>query len=86
MNAAEDAAYKARSDVNTHVIIMAIGLGGAADAFPGQFLEHVANTQNSDLFASHSTETSGKYVYVTGAGQLGDAFQQIASYVQRLTM
>jgi Flp pilus assembly protein TadG len=86
MNAAEDAAYRARSDVNTHVIVMAIGLGGAGDVFPAQFLEHVANTQNSDLFASHSTEPSGKYVYVTGPGQLGDAFQQIASYVQRLTM
>jgi hypothetical protein len=65
---------------------MAIGLGGAADAFPGDFLQHVANTQDSDLFGSHSTEPSGNYVYVTGPGQLGDAFQQIASYVQRLSM
>jgi Flp pilus assembly protein TadG len=86
MNAAEDAAYRARSDASTHVIVMAIGLGGAADAFPGDFLQHVANTQDSDLFGSHSTEPSGNYVYVTGPGQLGDAFQQIASYVQRLSM
>jgi hypothetical protein len=86
MNAAEDAAFRARTDATAHTIIMAIGLGGAADQFPGQFLDHVANTQNSDLYASHSTEPSGQFVYVTGPGQLGDAFQQIASYVQRLTM
>jgi Flp pilus assembly protein TadG len=85
MNAAEDAAFRARSDANLHVMIMCIGLGGAADAFPGDFLEHVANTQNSDLFPSHSTEPSGQYVYVNGPGELGSAFQQIASYVQRLT-
>jgi Flp pilus assembly protein TadG len=85
MNAAEDAAFRARTDTNLKVLIMTIGLGNSADIFPAQFLEHVANTQNSDLFASHSTEPSGKYVFVTGAGQLGDAFQQIASYVQRLT-
>ena len=86
MNAAEDAAYRARSDVTYHVMVMAIGLGGASDSAPQQFLEHVANTQNSDLFGSHTTEPQGQYVYVTGPGQLGDAFQQIASFVQRLTM
>ena len=85
MNAAENAAFSARSDSTYHVVMMAIALGGASDSPPQQFLEHVANTITSDLHASHTAEPTGKYVFVTGPGQLGDAFQQIASYVQRLT-
>jgi Flp pilus assembly protein TadG len=83
MNAAEDAALAARNDVNIPITIFSIGLGGAADVFPGDFLDHVANTQSSDLY--DSARPSGKYVFVTGAGQLGAAFLEVASYVQRLT-
>src|SRR5207248_692309 len=82
MNAAEDAATRARSDATYHVKMMAIGLGGATDAAPQQFLEHLTNTQTSDLHASHMNEPSGQLVQVNGPGQLGAAFQEIASYVQ----
>ena len=85
MNAAEDAAFRARSNPALPVVIFAIGLGGAADQFPGQFLDHVANTQNSDLHYLHQNEPSGQYIFVTGKGQLGTAFQQVASFVQRLS-
>jgi len=85
MNAAESAATSARTDANVPVIIFSIGLGGAADAFPGQFLEHVSNTTTSDLHSSHLSEPSGQYIYVTGKGQLTGAFQQIASFVLRLS-
>jgi Mg-chelatase subunit ChlD len=83
MNAAEDAAKSARTDTNTSIIVFSIGLGGAADSFPDQFLQHVANTPQSDLY--NNTQPSGQYIYVTGAGQLGAAFQSIASFVLRLS-
>ncbi len=83
MNAAEAAATSARTDVGTNIVIYAIGLGGAADQFPDMFLQHVANTPQSDLY--NSAQTSGQYIYVTGAGQLGSAFQSIASFVLRLS-
>jgi len=83
MNAAEDAANTARSNASLPVVIFSIGLGGAADVFPGDFLQHVSNTQDSDLY--NTNQPSGKYIFVTGAGQLGSAFQQVASFVQRLS-
>jgi hypothetical protein len=83
MNAAEDAANTARADTNTNIIVFSIGLGGAADSFPDQFLQHVANTAQSDTF--NSAQPSGQYIYVTGSGQLGAAFQSIASFVLRLS-
>jgi hypothetical protein len=60
MNAAEDAANRARSNAALPVVIFSIGLGGAADVFPGDFLEHVSNTQNSDLY--NTNQPSGKYI------------------------
>jgi Mg-chelatase subunit ChlD len=83
MNAAEDAALRARSNGALPVVIFCIGLGGAADVFPGDFLKHVANTQDSDRY--NVNQPSGKYIFVTGKGQLGSAFQQVASFVQRLS-
>jgi hypothetical protein len=65
------------------VVIFSIGLGGAADVFPGDFLEHVSNTQDSDLY--NTNQPSGKYIFVNGAGGLGSAFQEVASFVQRLS-
>lgn len=84
MNAAESAATRARTDATVPVTIFAIGLGGAGDAAPDAFLQHVANTQESDL---HTTaQPTGKYVYVTGPGQLANAFQEVASFVLRLSL
>ena len=83
MNAAEAAATSARTDATTNIVIYAIGLGGAADQFPDMFLQHVANTPQSDLY--NINQTSGQYIYVTGKGQLGAAFQSIASFVLRLS-
>jgi hypothetical protein len=85
MNAAEDAAYRARTDATFPIMIFSIGLGGAQDAAPLAFLDHLSNTVNSDLHLSHMNEPSGQFIFVTGPGRLGSAFQQIASYVQRLS-
>ncbi len=95
MNAAESAAVKARTAVaitptgqpaettTVPIVIFCIGLGGATDSYPDQFLQHMANTNESDLF--DRTQPSGNYIYVTGAGQLGTAFSAIASFVLRLS-
>jgi Mg-chelatase subunit ChlD len=83
MNAAEDAAKTARSNVALPVVIFSIGLGGATDVFPDDFLKHVANTQDSDMY--NVNQPSGKYIFVTDKGQLGSAFQQVSSFVQRLS-
>ncbi len=83
MNAAESAATAARTNSAFSILIMSIGLGGAADSFPTAFLDHVSNDIDSD---THSTsQPTGQFIEVTGPGQLGSAFQSIASYVQRLT-
>jgi hypothetical protein len=83
MNAAEDAANTARNNAAFPILIFCIGLGGAQDVFPGAFLQHVANTSQSDLH--NNSQPTGQYIYVTGPSQLGSAFQAVASYVQRLT-
>ena len=83
MNAAESAANRARSDAALPIVIFAIGLGGAADSAPEAFMLHVANDQTSDTY--HSNQPAGTYIYVTGAGQLGSAFQEVASFVLRLS-
>jgi Flp pilus assembly protein TadG len=71
--------------VNMKIIVFCIGLGGATDAAPGQFLEHLANTLNSDQHSSHTSDPTGDYIYVTGPNQLGSAFHEIASFVLRLS-
>ena len=83
MNAAESAATRARTDATLPVVIFSIGLGGAGDKAPDAFLQHVANDQRSDTHST--TQPTGTYIYVTGPGQLGSAFQEVASFVLRLS-
>jgi Flp pilus assembly protein TadG len=85
MNAAEDAAFRARTDATVPVIIFTIGLGGASDQMPDQFLKHVANSIDSDVHSSHTAEPTGQYIFSPTASQLSTAFLTIASYVQRLS-
>jgi hypothetical protein len=91
MNAAEDAALKARTDASNAganpIIIFSIGLTTTTtlDMAPVQFLEHVSNTTTSDVHSAHLNEPSGQYIPVSTAGQLQGAFQQIASFVLRLS-
>jgi Flp pilus assembly protein TadG len=79
MNAAEDAASKARKD---GIIIYTIGLGsnGGVDK---AFLQRVAN---DPAYASYnSSEPGGKFYYSPNASQLNAAFQSIASDILRIS-
>ena len=79
MNAAEDAASKARKD---GIIIYTIGLGsnGGVDK---AFLQRVAN--DPAYVSYNSAEPGGKFYYSPNASQLNAAFQSIASDILRIS-
>jgi Flp pilus assembly protein TadG len=79
MNAAEDAASKARKD---GIIIYTIGLGsnGGVDK---AFLQRVANDPAYSSY--NSAEPGGKFYYSPNASQLNAAFQSIASDILRIS-
>ncbi len=97
MNAAESAAFRARTALaiqptgqvlegtTVPVMIIALGLGGATDTFPDQFLRHVSNDPSSDLFSSHQTEPVGLYEFSPDKTGLQAAFARVASFVLRLS-
>jgi Flp pilus assembly protein TadG len=79
LNAADDAALKIR---NEGIVIYAIGLGsnGGVDS---TFLKRVANDPTSAQY--NAQQPAGKYYYAPTAGQLGAAFQSIASEILRIS-
>jgi Flp pilus assembly protein TadG len=79
MNAAEDAASKARKN---GIIIYTIGLGsnGGVDK---AFLQRVANDPAYSSY--NSAEPGGKFYYSPNASQLNAAFQSIASDILRIS-
>jgi Flp pilus assembly protein TadG len=79
INAADNAALKIRND---GIVIYAIGLGsnGGVDS---AFLRRVANDPTSTQY--DSKQPTGKYYYAPNAGQLGAAFQSIASEILRIS-
>lgn len=79
LNAADDAALKIRND---GTVIYAIGLGsnGGVD---DTFLRRVANDPTSAQY--NANQPTGKYYYAPTAGQLGAAFQSIASEILRIS-
>jgi Flp pilus assembly protein TadG len=78
-NAADDAASKARND---GIFIYVIGLDGDGGV-DGALLKRIAN----DPSGSHydSAQPAGKYFYSPNAGQLGAAFNAIASEILRIS-
>ncbi len=78
-NAADDAARKIRA---AGTIIYTIGLGsnGGVDS---TFLERVANDTASPIY--DPSLPTGKYYYSPNAGQLGAAFNSIASEILRIS-
>lgn len=79
-NAADDAALKIRQDPPI-IVIYTIGLGsnGGVDS---AFLARVANDTSSSNY--NSTQPTGKYYYSPNIGQLGAAFDSIASEILRI--
>src|SRR5262249_48034899 len=92
-NAADDAAKRIRQHVTdpvygrglSGVIIDAIGLGNAAVPLPsdGIFLSRVTNDPRSPIY--DSSYPAGMYIYVANSPDLGNAFEQIASEILRLS-
>jgi Flp pilus assembly protein TadG len=82
-NAADNAAYRIRSDANMRPLIYTIGLGGTSTYPPDQVLLHrIANDPASPTF--NSTQPSGLFVWSPTTAQLESAFLRIASEILRI--
>ncbi len=77
-NAADDAARQIRQD---GIFVYTIGLDGDGGV-DNTFLRRVANDPASPIYSS--SQPTGKYYYSPNAGQLGAAFDSIASQILRL--
>ena len=82
-NAADNAAIRARNDVNLAPVFYVIGLGGNdAEGIDHQFLQRIANVPASAIY--DASKAQGLYIYSPTTTQLGDAFARVASEVLRL--
>ncbi len=77
-NAADDAARQIRQD---GIYIYTIGLDGDGGV-DNTLLERLANDPSSPIYST--SQPTGKYYYSPNAGQLGAAFNSIASQILRL--
>jgi Flp pilus assembly protein TadG len=83
-NAADNAAFRIRSDAVLKPTIFTIGLGGTVvQPIDQDFLERVANDPRSSSYSS--TQQTGQFAYASDINQLGSAFQAIASTILRLS-
>jgi Flp pilus assembly protein TadG len=82
-NAADNAAWRIRSDTALNPIIYVIGLGGTggAETFDSELMTRIANAGNPPL---QEDRPRGLYVYSPTTQQLTDAFLRIASEILRL--
>ncbi len=78
-NAADDAARQIRND---GIVIYTIGLDGDGGV-DGTLLRRFANDPASPIY--NSSQIAGKYYYSPNAGQLGAAFNSIASEILRIS-
>lgn len=82
-NALDSAATRARDDANTRgldLVTFAIGLGGPGSA-EDLLMNRVANTAASNNYQSN--RLTGMYIKADNAGQLDEAFAQLASETMR---
>ncbi len=84
-NAADNAAFRIRSDTSYAPLIYCIGLGGTDTFGPVDpvFLNRVANTPQSTSY--DFTKPSGIYVYAPTSAQLSSAFETVVSEILRLS-
>jgi Mg-chelatase subunit ChlD len=101
MNATDNSAYLARTNANLPATIYTIGLAGNSTNPPDPvLLQRMANDPNGDLFNSpatyvscasasncqtYSSQPQGRFVYSPNSTVLGQAFQNIASQLLRLS-
>ncbi len=83
-NVADAAARAIRSDQTYRPVIYVIGLGGTVqEPLDQDFLQRVANVPQASSF--DPTQPQGYYAYAPNAGQLGSAFQTIASQILHIS-
>lgn len=82
-NAADNAAYRIRSDTDLNVVIYVIGLGGTggAETFDSELMVRLANDGNPPL---QPDRPRGLYIYAPSTDQLTNAFLRVASEILRL--
>ncbi len=82
-NAADNAAWRIRSDTNLNPIIYVIGLGGTggAETFDSELMTRLANDGDPRL---QPDRPRGLYVYAPSTQELTNAFLRIASEILRL--
>jgi hypothetical protein len=82
-NAADNAAWRIRSDTNLSPIIYVIGLGGTggAETFDSELMTRIANDGDPRI---QPDRPRGLYVYSPDSTQLTNAFLRIASEILRL--
>jgi Flp pilus assembly protein TadG len=100
-NAADSAAYNARTNGTIAATIFGVGLGGTSQAPPGyDFMQRLTNDPNGDLYNSpalylpcsqeptcttHSTQPQGTFIFATTPTQLPQVFLRMASQILRLS-
>jgi Flp pilus assembly protein TadG len=82
-NAADNAAWRIRSDTNLSPVIYVIGLGGTggAETFDSELMTRIANDGDPRI---QPDRPRGLYVYSPDSTQLTNAFLRIASEILRL--
>ena len=99
-NAADSAAFQARSNATLSATIFGIGLGGTSVAPPGyDFMQRITNDPNGDLYNSpalysacsaeplcvtHTNQPQGVFIFSSDPTKLQQAFLEMASQILRL--
>ena len=99
-NAADNAAYQARTNGTLAATIFGIGLGGTSQAPPGyDFMQRITNDPNADLYNSpalypacnmeplcvtHNDQPQGVFIFSSDPTKLQQAFLEMASQILRL--
>jgi Flp pilus assembly protein TadG len=100
-NAADSAAFNARTNGTIPAYIFGVGLGGTAVAPPGyDFMQRITNDPNGDLFnkpplygacsteplcTTHPDQPQGAFIFSSTPSQLQEVFLKMASMILRLS-
>jgi Flp pilus assembly protein TadG len=100
-NAADSAAYNARTNGTIAATIFGVGLGGTSQAPPGyDFMQRITNDPNADLYNNpalypacsteplcvhYSTQPQGVFIFSSTPTSLQQVFLQMASQILRLS-
>jgi hypothetical protein len=100
-NAADSAAFNARTNATIPAFVFGVGLGGTTANPPGyDFMQRLTNDPNGDLFnkpplygacstellcTTHSDQPQGAFIFSSTPSQLQEVFLRMASMILRLS-